>query len=43
VPREVIWWVLRKKGVMELEVRAVMEMYWEAETAGKSRVKNCMV
>jgi len=33
VPRKVIWWALRKKGVMEPEVRAVMEMYLEAETA----------
>jgi len=33
VPREVIWWALRKKGVIEPEVRAVMEMYQEAETA----------
>jgi len=33
VPSEVMWWVLRKKGVMEPEVRAVMEMYREAETA----------
>jgi len=33
VPKEVIWWALRKKGVMEPEVRAVMEMYREAETA----------
>ena len=35
VPREVIWWALRKKGVMEHEVRAVMEMYKEAETSVK--------
>ncbi|XP_076799918.1 uncharacterized protein LOC143445012 [Clavelina lepadiformis] len=35
VPREVIWWALRKKGVMEPEVRAVMEMYKEAETSVK--------
>ena len=33
VPREVIWWALRKKGVPEPEVRAVMEMYREAMTA----------
>jgi len=33
VPREIIWWALRKEGVMELKVRAVMEMHWEAETA----------
>jgi len=32
VPRKVIWWALRKKGVMELEVRGVMKMYCEAET-----------
>jgi len=41
MPREVIWRALRKKGVMEPEMRAVMEMYREAETAAqcKSRVK----
>lgn len=33
VPRKVIWWALRKKGVIEAEVRVVMEMYREAETA----------
>jgi len=33
MPRKVIWWALRKKRVMEPEVRAVMEIYWEAETA----------
>ena len=32
---EVIWWALRKKGVMEHEVRAVMEMYKEVETSVK--------
>ena len=35
VPREVIWWALRNKGVMEREVRAVMEMYKEVETSVK--------
>ena len=25
VPREVIWWVLREKDVMESEMRAMME------------------
>ena len=35
VPRELIWWALRKKGVIEPEVRAVMEMYKEVETAVK--------
>ena len=35
VPREVIWWALRQKGVMEREVRAVMEMYEEVETSVK--------
>jgi len=33
VPRDVIWWTLRKEGVMELEVRAVMKIYQEVETA----------
>jgi len=33
VPREVIWWALREKGVMEAKVRAGMEMYQDAETA----------
>jgi len=35
VPKEVIWWAMKKKGVIEPEVRAVMEMYREAETAVK--------
>ena len=35
VPREVILWALRQKGVMEREVRAVMEMYEEVETSVK--------
>jgi len=33
VPRDVIWWALRKKGEIEPEARAVMKMYLEAETA----------
>jgi len=33
VPTEVIWWALRKKGVMNTEVRAVKKRYQEAETA----------
>ena len=35
VPREVIWWALRQKGVMEREVRALMDMYEEVETSVK--------
>ena len=27
VPREVIWWTLRKKGLIEREVSAITEMY----------------
>jgi len=38
VSREVIWWALRKKGVMEPVVRAV-EMYREAETTLQIKVK----
>ena len=26
VPREVIWWSLRRKGVLEREIKAIMEM-----------------
>jgi len=33
VPGEIIWWGLRKKVMMEPEVRAVIEMCREAETA----------
>jgi hypothetical protein len=35
VPREVIWWALRRKGVLEYEVKAVMEMYKAVKTAVK--------
>ena len=27
VPRDVIWWALRRKGVNEREISAIMEMY----------------
>jgi len=27
VPREVIWWTLKRKGVMESEIMIIMEMY----------------
>ena len=26
VPREVIWWSLRRKGILEREIKAIMEM-----------------
>ena len=32
VPREVIWWSLRRKGVLEREIKALMEMYTNIET-----------
>ena len=32
VPREVIWWLLRRKGVLEREINAIMEMYTNIET-----------
>ena len=35
VPREVIWWSLRKKGVLEREIIAIMEMYTNIETSVK--------
>ena len=36
VPREVIWWSLRKKkGVLEREIKAIMEMYTNIETSVK--------
>ena len=33
VPRKVIWWALRRKGVLEREIRAIMKMYNCMETA----------
>ena len=33
VPREVIWWALRRKGVSEKLVRGVQEMYKDVATA----------
>ena len=36
VPKKVIWWALRKIGVMEKEVKAIMETYDGVKTAGKS-------
>ena len=33
VPRKVTWWALRRKGVLEREIRAIMEMYNCVETA----------
>ena len=35
VPREVIWWWLRKKGVLEREIKAIMEMHTNIETSVK--------
>ena len=32
---EVIWWTLRNNGVMKLEVRAMIEIYKDAETSVK--------
>ena len=32
VPSEVIWWSLRRKGVLEGEIKAIMEMYTNIET-----------
>ena len=33
VPREVIWWSLSRKGGLEREIKAVMEMYTNNETS----------
>ena len=33
VPREVIWWLLRRKGVLEEEIKAMMKMYTIIETS----------
>ena len=33
VPRKVIWWSLRRKGVLEREVKAIMEMYDNIKTS----------
>ena len=35
VPREVIWWSLRRKAVLETEIKAIMEMYTNIETSVK--------
>ena len=33
VPKEVIWWSLRRKVVLEREIKAIMEMYTNIETS----------
>jgi len=33
VPREIIWWSLSKKGVLEREIKVIMEMYKGIKTA----------
>jgi len=33
VPREVTWWALKRKGVMEREITAIMEMYKNIKTS----------
>ena len=35
VPREVIWWSLWRKGVLEREIKAIMKMYTNIETSVK--------
>ena len=35
VPRKVIWWSLRRKGVLEREIKAIMEMYTNIKTSVK--------
>ena len=35
VSREVIWWSLRRKGVWEREIKAIVEMYTNIETSVK--------
>ena len=35
VPREVVWWSLRRKGGLENEIKAIMEMYTNIETSVK--------
>ena len=35
VPREVIWWLLRRKGVLEREIKVIMKMYTTIETSVK--------
>ena len=37
-PTEVIWWALRRKGVVEREIKAIKEMYMNTETS--VRVEN---
>ena len=33
VPKEVIWWSLRRKGVLDREVKAIMEMFDNIKTS----------
>ena len=33
VPREIIWWTLRRKGVVKEEIKAIMEMYIDIKTS----------
>jgi len=33
VPREIIWWSLSRKGVLEREIKVIMEMYEGIKTA----------
>ena len=35
VPREVIWWSLRRKGVLDREMKAIMEMCTNIKTSVK--------
>ena len=35
VPREMIWWSLKRKGVLEREIKAIMKMYINIETSAK--------
>ena len=37
VPREVIWWSLSRRGVLEREIKAIMEMYTNIETFVKMK------
>ena len=35
VSRDVIWWSLRRKGVLERQIKAILEMYTNIETSVK--------
>ena len=43
VPRELIWWCLRKKGVPEGYVTIIQDVYYDCETPVSTRVGHVVV